>query len=99
MVAADRAATRRVSAARRRERHNQDPARDLRAHEPVRWRLGRVEHRVTGPHIPDIVDPKVRVLEQVRGLSIDLERVLIIEEVGIGPLIGHTLSLYYKRIL
>jgi hypothetical protein len=65
----------------------------------VRWRLGRIEQRVTGLHIPDVVDPKVRVLEQVRGLSIDLERVLIIEEVGIGPLIGHTLSLYYKRIL
>ena len=39
------------------------------------------------------------MLKQVRGLSIDLERVLIIEEVGIGPLIGRTLSLYYKRIL
>jgi hypothetical protein len=90
---------RRVTATRRRQRHNEDPARDLRAHEPVRWRLGRIEQRVTGPYIPDVVDPKVRVLEQVRGLDIDLERILIIEEVGIEPLVGHTLSLYYKRIL
>ena len=80
LVAADRAATARIIAARRGQRHQQYPAADLRAHQPVRRRLRRVEQRIAGPHVIDVVDSQVRMLEQVRSLGIDLERVLLIEQ-------------------
>jgi len=38
------------------------------------------------------VDSQVRVLEQVRGLRVDLERVLPIEQVQVEPVVGHHLS-------
>jgi hypothetical protein len=58
----------------------------------VRWRLGRVEQRVAGPYVIDVVDAEVRVvrvLEQVRGLGVDLERVFLIQQVWIEPLTAH----------
>jgi hypothetical protein len=58
----------------------------------VRRRLRRVEQRVAGPHVIDIVDPQVRMLEQVRRLAIDLERVLLIEQARVEPLIVAELS-------
>jgi hypothetical protein len=42
-------------------------------------RLGRVEQRVTGPYIIDIVNSQMRMLEQVRGLLVDLKRVLLVQ--------------------
>ena len=56
---------------------------------PVRRRLRRVKQRVTGPHI---FDSQVRVLEQVRGLRVDLERILLIQQVRVEPVVGHHLS-------
>ena len=47
-----------------------------------RW-LGRIEERIVDLHVVDVVKAEVRVLEQVRGLSIDLERVLVIEQVQV----------------
>jgi hypothetical protein len=44
----------------------------------VRGRFGRVEVRAAGPDVIDIVDPKMRVLEKMRGLIIDFERVVFI---------------------
>jgi hypothetical protein len=58
----------------------------------VRGRPGRIEQRVTGPDIIDVVDPQVRVLEQMRGLGVDLERVLLVEHARIEPLFVHTAS-------
>jgi len=54
---------------------------DLGAHEPVRWRLGRIEQRVAGPHVINVIDSDVRMLEQVRGLGVDLKRVFLIQQV------------------
>ncbi|WP_193315227.1 hypothetical protein [Nostocoides sp. F2B08] len=51
-----------------------------------RW-LGGLEERIVDPHVTDVVKAEVRVLEQVRGLSVDPERVLLgevflVSEVG-----------------
>jgi hypothetical protein len=53
----------------------------------MRWRLGRVKQRVAGPHVINVIDSKVRMLEQVRGLGADLKRVFLIQQVQIEPLI------------
>jgi hypothetical protein len=42
-----------------------------------------------GPHVIDVVDAEVRMLEQVRGLGVDLERVFLIQQVQIEPLTSH----------
>src|SRR5208337_4846528 len=55
----------------------------------VRWRLGRVKQRVAGPHVINVIDSKVRMLEQVRGLGVDLKRVFLIQQVQIEPLTAH----------
>ena len=56
----------------------------------MRRRLGRVEQRVAGPYIVDVIDAQIRVLEQMGGLGVDLEGVLVVEEVGIQPPVTHT---------
>jgi hypothetical protein len=56
---------------------------DLGDHQPVRRRLGRIEERLGAPHDVNVVDPEVRMLEGVRGLAVDLERVVVIEEVDV----------------
>ena len=71
----------RVTTARGSQGDHEHPAAGLGAHEPVRWRLGRVEQRVAGPYVIDVVDAEVRMLEQVRGLGVDLERVFLIQQV------------------
>lgn len=53
-------------------------------------RLGWIERRLTGPHVLDVVDSQVRMLEQVRRLAVDLKRVLVIEEVRVEPPVSHT---------
>lgn len=47
-----------------------------------RWRRW-VEERVTGPDVQHIVDTQLRVLEQVRGLRIDLERIQFVEHIEV----------------
>ena|ERR1039458_9873207 len=58
-----------------------------RAHQPVRWRRGRVEERVADQNVVDVIDTEVRMLEQVCGLSVDLEGVLVVEEVEVKSLL------------
>jgi hypothetical protein len=57
----------------------------------VRRRLGRVEERLAGPHIIDVIDPQVRMLEQVRGLRVDLKRIFLVQQVQIEPLAAHSM--------
>ena len=45
-------------------------------------RLGGVEEGLAGPHVVDVIDAEAGMLEQVRGLSVNLERILVIEEAG-----------------
>jgi len=52
----------------------------------MRGWLGWVEQRIAGPHVVDIVDSQVRLLEQVRGLRVDLKRIFLIQQVRIEPL-------------
>jgi hypothetical protein len=63
----------------------------------VRGRLSRVEQRITGPYVIDVVDPQVRMLEQVRGLGIDLERSSSSSKPGSNRS-PSTQLLYYKRL-
>jgi len=41
-----------------------------------RW-LGWVEERIVDPHVVDVLQSEVGMLEQVRGLGVDLERVVV----------------------
>jgi hypothetical protein len=52
---------------------------DLGDHQPVRWRFGWVEDRVGVPDLVDVVDAVAVVFEQVDGLSVDLERIGVVE--------------------
>jgi hypothetical protein len=81
-----------IAAAGRGQRHHEYPAAGLRAHKPVRGGLGGIEERVAGPDIIDVVDPQIRVLEKMRRLGIDLERVLFIEHARIEPLFAHPVT-------
>lgn len=92
LVAADGSATARIAVAGGSERDHQHPASGLAAHQPVRRGLGRVEQRTAAPHVINVVDPKVWMLEQVRGLRVDLERVLVVEQIRIESLARHCLS-------
>ena len=49
------------------------------------------------PDFEDIVDTKACMFEQVRSLSVDLERVVLIECIDIEQF-SHLLEVYYKRI-
>jgi hypothetical protein len=51
----------------------------------MRGRFGGVEHRVGCPDIADVLDAQAWVLEQVGGLGVDLERVLVVEQIEIEP--------------
>jgi hypothetical protein len=53
------------------------------------WRLGGIEQRLTCPHVSDVVHAQMWVLEQVADLVIDLERPVIVKEIGIKPLHSH----------
>ncbi|MGO8771702.1 MAG: hypothetical protein ACLQIK_01715 [Mycobacterium sp.] len=44
---------------------------------------GGVEHRVESPDFADVLDAQAWVLEQVGGLSVDLERILFVEQIQI----------------
>lgn len=47
-----------------------------------RW-LGRIEQRVAAPHVHHVLQPQVRMLEQVSCLRVDLEGLAVIERVKI----------------
>lgn len=49
-------------------------------------RLGRVEERIAGPDVKNVGKATMWVLEQVRGLRVDLERVVVIEQIDIEQL-------------
>jgi hypothetical protein len=54
----------------------------------VGGRSRRIEERVGGPHLENIGEATMRVLEQVSGLQVDLERVITVEQVDVKQ--GHT---------
>ncbi|WP_170926913.1 MULTISPECIES: hypothetical protein [Mycobacterium] len=45
--------------------------------------FGGVEHRVGSPDFADVLDAQAWVFEQVGGLSVDLERILFVEQIQI----------------
>jgi hypothetical protein len=53
------------------------------------WQLGGIEQRLTCPHICDVEHAQMWVLEQVADLVIDLERPVIVKEIGIEPFHSH----------
>jgi hypothetical protein len=53
------------------------------------WRFGGIEQRLTRPHVSDVVHAQMWVLEQVADLVIDLERPVVVEEIGIKPFHSH----------
>lgn len=55
----------------------------------MRWGLRWVEKRVVDPDVIHVLQPEVRVLEQVRGLRIDLEGILV-EQIEVEA--GHVVS-------
>jgi hypothetical protein len=59
-------------------------------HQPVRWWLGWVEERVGAPDVVDVVDAEFGVFEQMRGLPVDLEGIVVIELIEIEPLSHNT---------
>jgi len=59
------------------------------------WRLGGKEQRLTGLHVSDVVCAQMWVLEQVADLVIDLERPVLVKEIGIDRSTATPTS-YYK---
>ena len=53
------------------------------------WRLGGIEQRLTCPHVSDVAHAQMWVFEQVADLVIDLERRVIVKEIGIKPFHSH----------
>jgi hypothetical protein len=51
----------------------------------MRGRFGGVKHRAGCPDIADVPDAQAWVLEQVGGLGVDLERLLVLEQIEIEP--------------
>ena len=57
-------------------------------HRPLR----PIEQRLRAPHLIYVVDPETRVLEELRGLGVDLERLGLVQPVKVEQL-SHTTSL------
>lgn len=76
--APNRPALRTVTGIGRRERHDEGSTVHLGHHQPVNGRFGWVEERVGAPNVVDVVDPEPGMLEEVGGLFVDLEGVIII---------------------
>ncbi len=58
-------------------------ATDLRHHKPVRWRFRRIEQRIGVPDVVDVIDPELRMFEEVRRLIVDLDGVVRVESIEI----------------
>ncbi len=82
-VAADGAASFGVAVAGRGQGHHQDCAVDFGDHQPVGGWFGRVEHWVGSPDFADVLDAQAWVLVQVGGLSVDIGRILFVEQIHI----------------
>lgn len=54
----------------------------------MRRRLSRIEQRITRPYVIDFLNPQMWMLEQVRCLRVDLERILHVQEVQIETLLA-----------
>ncbi len=90
LVAADRTTAMPVTAARGCQRNHQDLAGDFATHQPMCRRYRRIEQWIAGPHFQNVVDPQVGMLEQMCGLRVDLERVMIIELIHVETLRRHS---------
>ena len=84
-VAADRAALGGVGGIGWNERYDEHLTSDFGHHQPVRRRYRWIEERIGLPHLVDVVDAKPRVFEQVGGLVVDLEGVLVVKEIEVEP--------------
>jgi len=82
-VASDRSALFHFFRIWRSERDDKNVGSDLGNHQPVGRRLSRIEQRVGVPDFKDIIDTKGCMFEQVRSLSVDFERVVLIECIDI----------------
>ena len=89
-VAADGPALVWITGVGRRERHGQDVSGDFGNHQPVGGWFGRIEERITGPDVADVVKTQPWVFEQVAGLLVDLEGPVLVEVVDTEP--GHDLT-------
>ncbi len=76
--------------------HHQDCAVDFGDHQPVGGWSGGVEHRVESPDFADVLDAQAWVLEQVGGLSVDLERILFVEQIQIEQFVRHMPTVIQK---
>jgi hypothetical protein len=85
LIAADRAASTGIAISGGCERHHEDVAGDLGDHQPMGGRFSGIKHRVGPPDLADVLDAQAWVFEQVRGLSVDLEEVVFVEQVQIEP--------------
>lgn len=72
------------------KRHHQDCALNFSDHQPVGGWFGGVEDRIGCPDFADVVDAQAWMLEQVGGLSVDLERILVVEQIQIEQPVRHT---------
>lgn len=68
---------------------DQHPTAHLAHHQPMRWRLGRIEQRIRSPYLVDVVDAEPGMLEQMDRLLVDLEGILLVETIDVESL-GHT---------
>jgi hypothetical protein len=96
-VAADRATACRITRIGRSERHDEHLSCDLGDHQPVRRRDRRIEQRIRRLYVVDVIHTQRRVLEQVRGLVVDLERITVIEEIGVQQLILQRISVLHSN--
>jgi hypothetical protein len=62
----------------------------------VSRRFRRIEHRIGLPHLVDVLDPQPTVLEQMRGLIVDLERIGVVEEVEVEQLTYPTYRITFE---
>jgi len=78
-----------VAVAGRGQGHHRDCAVDFGDHQPVGGWFGGVEHWVGSPDFADVLVAQAWVLEQVGGLSVDLERILFVEQIQIEQFVPY----------
>lgn len=61
----------------------------------LRWRPRRAEQRTAIPHVVNVICPQTRMLEQVRDLLTNLERVDVVEFVQIEPAVARFPIVFY----
>ena len=78
-IAADWTTEARVTRSTGGDGYDKDVTGDLGDHEPVGRRVSRVVHRVALPYFADVIETEAGMLEEVRCLLVDLERVVVVE--------------------